>query len=66
MKTDKINIKDNIWMLGRTTSLNLTRITQIHLIFGDEVIYSGKTSDMPVEFAKFACDEKYCLIYKKI
>lgn len=66
MKTNKVNIIDNIWILGRTTSLNLTRITQIHLLFGDEIIYSGKTSDMPIEYVKFAVKEEYCLIYKKI
>ena len=65
MKTNNVNIKDNIWILGRTTSLNISRITQIHLIFGDEIIYSGKTTDMPVEYVKFACEEKYCLIYEK-
>ena len=66
MRTDKVNIKDNIWLKSRTTSLNLTRITQIHLLYGDEIIYSGKTSNIPIGYKKFAGIEKYCLIYKNV
>lgn len=67
----KVNLKDNIWIEGFD---NISTWNTKLCYFGQvsekqiEVIWRGKTSEIPEEIAKesiqSACDKHYCIIYK--
>lgn len=58
----KVNLKDDIWIEGFNEKINLNLSCDVYFEDTHDVIYKGKTSDIPENVAN-ECVESYC-IYK--